>query len=117
MGDTYTNTIIEANYIWFYNVNKLYLLIVKSFIHIKNISGTTFLKGVLVYRQNSHTRLVLQNTVMRNLEICDLNSYTHDLIIHTFRIDLIPSHCEGTDEGRIFLLERLGFVPIWLLVL
>ena len=29
--------------------------------------------------QNSHTRLVLQNTVMRNTEICDLNSYTHEL--------------------------------------
>ena len=35
--------------------------------------------------QNSHTRFVLQNTVTRNMEICDLNFYTHDLINILFK--------------------------------
>ena len=35
MRDTYTNSIIKVHYIWFYNVYKLYILIVESFIHTK----------------------------------------------------------------------------------
>ena len=52
--------------------------------------------------QNSHTRLVLQNTVTRNMEICDLYSYTHDFINILLQIDQIPTHFEGTDEVLIF---------------
>ena len=58
---------IQMKYIWFYNV---YILIVKSFIATKNISGTSFRKGEHVYKtkftytkiciiENSHTRLGL----------------------------------------------------------
>ena len=35
--------------------------------------------------QNLHTRLVLQNTVTRNMEICRLNSYPYDLINILFK--------------------------------
>ena len=44
-----------------------------------------FEKVSLFTGQNSHTRLVLQNTMTRNMEICDLNSYTHDLINILFK--------------------------------
>ena len=80
MRDTYTNSIIKVHYIWFYTVYKLYILIVKSFIHTKTYVEHHFEKVSLFTEENSHTRLVLQNTVTRNMEICDLNSYTHDLI-------------------------------------
>ena len=74
MRDTYTNSIIKVHYIWFYNVYKLYVLIVKSFIHTKTQVALHFEKVSLFTGQNSHTRLVLENTVTRNMEICDLNS-------------------------------------------
>ena len=45
-----------------------------------------FEKVSLFTGQNSHTRLVLQNTVMRNMEICDLNSHTHDIIIILYKL-------------------------------
>ena len=46
------------------------------------------------------------------MEICDLHFFTHDLInIYTFKTDRIPSHCEGTDEGRIFYLKGLDLFP------
>ena len=35
MRDTYTNSIIKVHYISYYNVYKLYILIVKSFIYTK----------------------------------------------------------------------------------
>ena len=37
--------------------------------------------------QNSHTRdwFYFENTVKRNMEICDLNSYTHELINILFK--------------------------------
>ena len=34
MRDTYTNSIIKVHYIWYYNVYKLSILIVKSFIKV-----------------------------------------------------------------------------------
>ena len=74
MRDTYTNSIIKVHYIWFYDVYKLYILIVKSFIRTKTYVAHHFEKVSLFTGQNSHTRLVLQNTVTRNMEICDLNS-------------------------------------------
>ena len=74
MRDTFTNSIIKVYYIWFYNVYKLYILIVKSFIHNKTQVAHHFEKMSLFTGQNSHTRLGLLNTVTRNMEICDLNS-------------------------------------------
>ena len=35
MRDAYTNSIIKVHDIWFYNVYKMYILIVKSFMHTK----------------------------------------------------------------------------------
>ena len=74
MRETYTNSIIKVYYIWFYNAYKLYILIVKLFIHTKTLVAHHFEKVSLFTGQHSHTRLVLQNTVTRNMEICDLNS-------------------------------------------
>ena len=62
---THTNSIIKLHYIWFYNVYKLYIFIVKSFIHTKTEVVHHFEKVSLFTGQNSHTRLVLQNTVTR----------------------------------------------------
>ena len=74
MRGTFTNSIIKVHYIWYYNMYKLCILIVKSFIHTKTEVAHHFEKVSLFTRQNSHTRLVLQYTVTRNMEICDLNS-------------------------------------------
>ena len=80
MRDTYTNSIIKVHYIWFYNVNKLYILIVKSFIPTKTQVTHHFEKVSLFTGPDSHTRLVLQNTVTRNMEMCDLNSVISNMI-------------------------------------
>ena len=83
MRDTYTNSIINIHYIWFYNVYKLCILIVNSFIHTKTCV-TSFQKSDLVYR--AKFTYTIGTTKYGNEEHGNLfNSYSHDLINILFK--------------------------------
>ena len=41
------------------------------------------------------------------MEICGLNSYTHDLINYTFQKDRIPSHVKELTEVEFFIRKVL----------
>ena len=64
-----------------------------------------------------HDWFYFENTVTRNMEICGLNSYHHDLITILFKkIEFLHIVKELTTV-KFFIIERFEFIPMWLLVL
>ena len=51
----------------------------------KIISGTSFRKGEYVYKIHIQDWVYYEHTVTKNMEICDLKSYTRDLINILFK--------------------------------
>ena len=71
-------------YIWFY---KVFILIVKSFIPtiIKVAHHFEKVQVCLKDKNHIHDWVYFEYTVTKNMEICDLNSYPHDLFNILFK--------------------------------
>ena len=60
--------------------------------------------------QNSHTRLVLyfENTVTKNMEICDLNFYAHYLINILFKLIEFLHIVKELTKVEFFIRKVIG---------